>query len=150
MKVMVCGPRVPTEISIMIMKVSENEPVEVREVVVDPLLPSLDVGGEVAWQPLQRVDVARRADLGKEDGENRGCDSRASPLGNPFPMRDTQSRAVVIEAFERLLLPGASVEIVARSFNPPLVFDRSYASKEADRARSAELSRLAAFSAAGG
>eukprot|EP00962_Isochrysis_galbana_P011861 scaffold3347_cov110-Isochrysis_galbana.AAC.6 len=61
-----------------------------------------------------------------------------------------EGRAVVIEAFERLLLPGASVEIVARSFNPPLVIDRSYASKEADRARSAELSRLAAFSAAGG
>jgi len=27
--------------------------------------------------------------------------------------------SVVIEAFERLLLPGASVEIVARSFNFP-------------------------------
>jgi len=62
----------------------------------------------------------------------------------------SQDRAVVIEAFERLLLPGASVERVARSFSPPLVFDRSYASREADRARSAELSRLAAFSAAGG
>eukprot|EP00962_Isochrysis_galbana_P019944 scaffold5812_cov140-Isochrysis_galbana.AAC.5 len=65
-------------------------------------------------------------------------------------MRVSQDRAVVIEAFERLLLPGASVERVARSFSPPLVFDRSYASREADRARSAELSRLAAFSAAGG
>lgn len=73
-----------------------------------------------------------------------------SPLGNPFPMKDTQDRAAVIEAFEKLLLSGASVEIVARSFTPPLVFDRSYASREADRARSSELGRLAAFSAAGG
>eukprot|EP00962_Isochrysis_galbana_P015444 scaffold4428_cov112-Isochrysis_galbana.AAC.2 len=43
------------------MEVRENEAVEVREVVVDPLLPSLDVGGEVAWQPLQRINVARCA-----------------------------------------------------------------------------------------
>eukprot|EP00962_Isochrysis_galbana_P026020 scaffold8033_cov114-Isochrysis_galbana.AAC.1 len=58
-KIMICGPRVPTKVSIMIMKVGNDEAVEVREVVVDPLLPRLDVGGEVARQPLQRVDVAR-------------------------------------------------------------------------------------------
>eukprot|EP00962_Isochrysis_galbana_P039390 scaffold14091_cov121-Isochrysis_galbana.AAC.22 len=34
-------------------------------------------------------------------------------------MRDSQGRAVVSEAFERLLLPGASVEIVARSLKSP-------------------------------
>eukprot|EP00962_Isochrysis_galbana_P026978 scaffold8434_cov112-Isochrysis_galbana.AAC.2 len=79
-KVMEGGPRVPTKVSIMIMKVGKKEAVEIREVVVDPLLPRLDVGGEVARQPLQRVDVARRADLGKEDGENRGCDT---PLRAP-------------------------------------------------------------------
>eukprot|EP00962_Isochrysis_galbana_P002301 scaffold606_cov115-Isochrysis_galbana.AAC.1 len=62
------GPRVPTEISIMVMKVGEKEAVEVREVIVDPLLPSLDVGGEVARQSLQRVDVARRANLGVHRG----------------------------------------------------------------------------------
>eukprot|EP00962_Isochrysis_galbana_P009619 scaffold2683_cov137-Isochrysis_galbana.AAC.1 len=65
---MVCGPRVPTKVSIVVMKVSEDESVEIREVVVDPLLPSLDVGSEVAWQPLQRIDGARRADLGVHRG----------------------------------------------------------------------------------
>eukprot|EP00962_Isochrysis_galbana_P045816 scaffold18180_cov128-Isochrysis_galbana.AAC.4 len=66
---MVSGPRVPTGISIVIMKVGEEETVEVREeVVVDPLLPRLDVDGEVARQPLQRIDGARRADLGVHRG----------------------------------------------------------------------------------
>eukprot|EP00962_Isochrysis_galbana_P033847 scaffold11391_cov125-Isochrysis_galbana.AAC.11 len=60
---MISGPRVPTKVSIMVMKVGNDEAVEIREVVVDPLLTRLDVGGEVARQPLQRVDVARRADL---------------------------------------------------------------------------------------
>eukprot|EP00962_Isochrysis_galbana_P006930 scaffold1876_cov132-Isochrysis_galbana.AAC.1 len=65
---MIGGPRIPTKVSIMVMKVGDDEAVEVRKVVVDPLLPSLDVGGEVAWQPLQRVDVARRANLGVHRG----------------------------------------------------------------------------------
>eukprot|EP00962_Isochrysis_galbana_P005986 scaffold1618_cov143-Isochrysis_galbana.AAC.2 len=60
---MISGPSVPTKVSIVIMKVGKNEAVEVGEVVVDPLLPSLDVGREVARQPLQRVNVARRANL---------------------------------------------------------------------------------------
>eukprot|EP00962_Isochrysis_galbana_P034193 scaffold11543_cov128-Isochrysis_galbana.AAC.9 len=68
MKVVICGPRVPTKISIMIMEIGEKETVEVREVVVDPLLPRLDVDGEVARQPLQRIDGARRADLGVHRG----------------------------------------------------------------------------------
>eukprot|EP00962_Isochrysis_galbana_P005895 scaffold1588_cov120-Isochrysis_galbana.AAC.1 len=59
MKIMISGPSVPTKVSIMVMKVGNDEAVEIREVVVDPLLPRLDVGGEVARQPLQRVDVAR-------------------------------------------------------------------------------------------
>eukprot|EP00962_Isochrysis_galbana_P053844 scaffold25353_cov112-Isochrysis_galbana.AAC.3 len=65
---MVGGPRVPTKVSIVIMKVGDDEAVEVREVVVDPQLPRFDVGGEVARQPLHRVDEdeARRADLGVE------------------------------------------------------------------------------------
>jgi len=50
------------------MEVGEKETVEVREVVVDPLLPRLDVDGEVARQPLQRIDGARRADLGVHRG----------------------------------------------------------------------------------
>eukprot|EP00962_Isochrysis_galbana_P015240 scaffold4371_cov125-Isochrysis_galbana.AAC.1 len=69
MEIMVCGPRVPTKVSIVIMKIGNDEAVEVREVVVDPLLPRLDVGGgEVARQPLQRIDVARRADFGVHRG----------------------------------------------------------------------------------
>eukprot|EP00962_Isochrysis_galbana_P015075 scaffold4321_cov130-Isochrysis_galbana.AAC.3 len=56
-------PRIPTKVSIMIMKVGEKKAVEVGEVVVDPLLPRLDVVGEVARQSLQRVDVARCANL---------------------------------------------------------------------------------------
>eukprot|EP00962_Isochrysis_galbana_P034376 scaffold11635_cov107-Isochrysis_galbana.AAC.5 len=59
MEIMKGGPRIPTKVSIVIMKVGEKEAVEVREVVVDPLLPRHDVVGEVARQPLQRVDVAR-------------------------------------------------------------------------------------------
>ena len=59
MEIMKGGPRIPTKVSIVIMKVGEKESVEVREVIVDPLLPRLDVGGEAARQPLQRVDVAR-------------------------------------------------------------------------------------------
>eukprot|EP00962_Isochrysis_galbana_P033447 scaffold11189_cov110-Isochrysis_galbana.AAC.1 len=62
------GPRVPTKVSIMVMEIGEDETVEIREVVVDPLLPRFDVGGEVARQPLQRVDEARRADLGVQRG----------------------------------------------------------------------------------
>eukprot|EP00962_Isochrysis_galbana_P023807 scaffold7244_cov111-Isochrysis_galbana.AAC.1 len=62
------GPRIPTKVSIMIVKVGEKEAVKVREVVVDPLLPRLDVGGEVARQLLQRVDVARCANLGIHRG----------------------------------------------------------------------------------
>eukprot|EP00962_Isochrysis_galbana_P003847 scaffold1078_cov118-Isochrysis_galbana.AAC.2 len=50
------------------MEIGEDESVEVREVVVDPLLPCFDVGGEVARQPLHRVDGARRADLGVHRG----------------------------------------------------------------------------------
>eukprot|EP00962_Isochrysis_galbana_P024861 scaffold7653_cov120-Isochrysis_galbana.AAC.2 len=68
MEIMVCGPRVPTKVSIMIMEIGNHEAVEVREVVVDPLLPRFDVGGEVARQPLQRIDGARRADLGVQRG----------------------------------------------------------------------------------
>eukprot|EP00962_Isochrysis_galbana_P000268 scaffold77_cov116-Isochrysis_galbana.AAC.20 len=59
MQIMISGPRIPTKVSIVIMKVGKNEAVEVGEVVVDPLLTSHDVVGEVARQPLQRVDVAR-------------------------------------------------------------------------------------------
>eukprot|EP00962_Isochrysis_galbana_P022257 scaffold6625_cov146-Isochrysis_galbana.AAC.1 len=68
MEIMVGGPRVPTKISIMVMKIGNDESVEVREVVVDPLLPRLDVGGEVARQSLQRINGARRADLGVHRG----------------------------------------------------------------------------------
>eukprot|EP00962_Isochrysis_galbana_P004735 scaffold1302_cov114-Isochrysis_galbana.AAC.13 len=68
MEVMEGGPRVPTKISIMIMEVGEKEAVEVREVVVDPLLPRVDVVGEVARQPLQRVDGSRLANLGVHRG----------------------------------------------------------------------------------
>eukprot|EP00962_Isochrysis_galbana_P036675 scaffold12705_cov106-Isochrysis_galbana.AAC.8 len=91
MEIVIGGPRVPTKVSIVIMKVGNDEAVEVREVVVDPLLPRLDVGGEVARQPLQRINGARRADLGvhrgvahrsaqKGDGENRGCDKGEAML----------------------------------------------------------------------
>eukprot|EP00962_Isochrysis_galbana_P028300 scaffold8921_cov137-Isochrysis_galbana.AAC.4 len=59
MEIMKGGPRIPTKVSIVIMKVGEKEAVEVGEVVVDPLLTRHDVVGEVARQPLQRVDVAR-------------------------------------------------------------------------------------------
>eukprot|EP00962_Isochrysis_galbana_P046016 scaffold18348_cov149-Isochrysis_galbana.AAC.2 len=68
MEIVIGGPRVPTKISIMVMKISEDESVEIREVVVDPLLPRVDVGSEVARQPLQHVDGARRADLGVHRG----------------------------------------------------------------------------------
>eukprot|EP00962_Isochrysis_galbana_P003899 scaffold1093_cov148-Isochrysis_galbana.AAC.1 len=47
-EIMVCGPRVPTKVGIMIMKVGNHEAVEIGEVVVDPLLPCLIVGSEVA------------------------------------------------------------------------------------------------------
>eukprot|EP00962_Isochrysis_galbana_P035539 scaffold12190_cov120-Isochrysis_galbana.AAC.9 len=67
-EVVIGGPRVPTKVSIVIMKVGDDKAVEVGEVVVDPLLPRLDVGGEVARQSLQCVDVARRADLGIHRG----------------------------------------------------------------------------------
>jgi len=59
MQIMKGGPRIPTKVSIVVMKVGEKEAVEVGEVVVDPLLTSHDVVGEVARQTLQRVDVAR-------------------------------------------------------------------------------------------
>eukprot|EP00962_Isochrysis_galbana_P004986 scaffold1371_cov122-Isochrysis_galbana.AAC.11 len=52
----------------MVMKIGNDEAVEVGEVVVDPLLPCLDIGGEVARQPLHRVNEARRADLGVQRG----------------------------------------------------------------------------------
>eukprot|EP00962_Isochrysis_galbana_P005948 scaffold1600_cov120-Isochrysis_galbana.AAC.2 len=65
---MVGGPRIPTKVSIMIMEIGEDEAVEVGEVVVDPLLPCLDIGREIARQPLHRVDEARRADLGVHRG----------------------------------------------------------------------------------
>eukprot|EP00962_Isochrysis_galbana_P034535 scaffold11709_cov145-Isochrysis_galbana.AAC.1 len=68
MEIMVCGPRVPTKISIMVVEIGDDEAVKVREVVVDPLLPRVDVGREVARQPLQRIDGARRADLGVHRG----------------------------------------------------------------------------------
>eukprot|EP00962_Isochrysis_galbana_P038889 scaffold13880_cov183-Isochrysis_galbana.AAC.1 len=38
-EVVVSGPRVPTKVSIVIMKIGNDEAVEVREVVVEPLLP---------------------------------------------------------------------------------------------------------------
>eukprot|EP00962_Isochrysis_galbana_P007776 scaffold2109_cov123-Isochrysis_galbana.AAC.8 len=47
-KVVICGPRVPTKVGIMIMKVGNHEAVKIGEVVVDPLLPCLIVGSEVA------------------------------------------------------------------------------------------------------
>ena len=68
MHIMVSGPRIPTKVSIVIMKLGDHEAVEVGEVVVDPLLARLGVGGEVARQPLQRVDVARVANLGVHRG----------------------------------------------------------------------------------
>eukprot|EP00962_Isochrysis_galbana_P040111 scaffold14499_cov157-Isochrysis_galbana.AAC.1 len=61
---MVGGPRVPTKVSIMIMKVGDHKAVEVGEVVVDPHLPCLNIGGEVARQMLHRVNPSRRANLG--------------------------------------------------------------------------------------
>eukprot|EP00962_Isochrysis_galbana_P005990 scaffold1619_cov121-Isochrysis_galbana.AAC.3 len=87
------GPRIPTKVSIMIVKVGEKEAVEIREVVVDPLLTSLDVAGEVARQPLQRVDVARCANLRKEDGENRGCDISAPASNIPAALVRRELRA---------------------------------------------------------
>eukprot|EP00962_Isochrysis_galbana_P012548 scaffold3551_cov118-Isochrysis_galbana.AAC.1 len=68
MKVMVSGPRVPTKVSIMVMKIGDHEAVEIGEVVVDPLLPCLNISREIARQPLHRVDEARRADLGVQRG----------------------------------------------------------------------------------
>eukprot|EP00962_Isochrysis_galbana_P025980 scaffold8021_cov119-Isochrysis_galbana.AAC.1 len=65
---MISGPSVPTKVSIMIMEVGNHEAVEVREVVVNPLLPSLVVGREVARQPLHRVQETRRAYLGVTRG----------------------------------------------------------------------------------
>eukprot|EP00962_Isochrysis_galbana_P041954 scaffold15540_cov134-Isochrysis_galbana.AAC.3 len=65
---MVGGPRIPTKVSIMVMKIGDHEAVEIREVVVDPLLPCLNIGGEVARQPLHRIDEARRANLGVHRG----------------------------------------------------------------------------------
>ena len=75
---------------------------------------------------------------------------RSSPLGNPFPMNPGQDRGVVCKAFESLVRKGLSVEEVAREFSPPLVFDASFASRGAEKARKLELERLAAFSAGGG
>jgi len=75
---------------------------------------------------------------------------RSSPLGNPFPMGPGQDRGVVCKAFESLVRKGLSVEEVARDFSPPLVFDASFASRGAEKARKLELERLAAFSAGGG
>eukprot|EP00962_Isochrysis_galbana_P034604 scaffold11734_cov115-Isochrysis_galbana.AAC.1 len=68
MKVMIGGPRIPTKVSIVIMKVGNDEAVEIGEVVVDPLLPCLNVGSEVSRQPLHRVEEARRANLGVPRG----------------------------------------------------------------------------------
>eukprot|EP00962_Isochrysis_galbana_P051627 scaffold23114_cov121-Isochrysis_galbana.AAC.2 len=65
---MVGGPRVPTKVRIMVMKFGKDEAVEIGEVVVDPLLPCLNIGREIARQPLHRVDEARRADLGVQRG----------------------------------------------------------------------------------
>ena len=68
MQIMESRPGVPTKVSVMIMKVGEEEAVEVGEVVDDPLLACLRVVGEMSRQPLQRVYVARRADLGVHRG----------------------------------------------------------------------------------
>ena len=38
MQIMESGPRIPTKVSVMIMKVGDHEAVEVREVVVDPYI----------------------------------------------------------------------------------------------------------------
>eukprot|EP00962_Isochrysis_galbana_P024324 scaffold7438_cov130-Isochrysis_galbana.AAC.2 len=62
------GTCAPTKVSIIVVEIGDHEAVEVREVVVDPLLPCLDIGGEVARQPLHRVNEARRADLGVQRG----------------------------------------------------------------------------------
>eukprot|EP00962_Isochrysis_galbana_P032402 scaffold10644_cov107-Isochrysis_galbana.AAC.7 len=48
-------------------------------------------------------------------------------------------------SFESLLRKGASVEEVAREFSPPLVFDASFASRGAQKARKSELEKLAAY-----
>eukprot|EP00962_Isochrysis_galbana_P040410 scaffold14625_cov125-Isochrysis_galbana.AAC.11 len=52
----------------MVVEVGDHEAVEVGEVVVNPLLPCLIVGREVARQPLHRVKEARRAYLGVTRG----------------------------------------------------------------------------------
>eukprot|EP00962_Isochrysis_galbana_P041186 scaffold15050_cov141-Isochrysis_galbana.AAC.1 len=65
-------------------------------------------------------------------------------------MSPGQDRGVVCKAFESLVRKGLSVEEVARDFSPPLVFDASFASRGAEKARELELERLAAFSAGGG
>eukprot|EP00962_Isochrysis_galbana_P044497 scaffold17291_cov127-Isochrysis_galbana.AAC.1 len=55
----------------MVMKVGDHEAVEIGEVVVDPLLPCLNISGEVSRQPLHRVDEARRADFGVHTARGR-------------------------------------------------------------------------------
>eukprot|EP00962_Isochrysis_galbana_P054742 scaffold26350_cov118-Isochrysis_galbana.AAC.1 len=67
-KVVICGPRIPTKVRIMIVEIGDHEAVEVGKVVVDPQLPCLIVGGKVTRQPLHRVQEARRANLGIQRG----------------------------------------------------------------------------------
>eukprot|EP00962_Isochrysis_galbana_P023343 scaffold7024_cov110-Isochrysis_galbana.AAC.1 len=68
MEIMIDSPRVPTKVSIVVMKVGDREAVKIGEVVVDPQLPRLIVSGEISRQPLHRVQEARRANLGVQRG----------------------------------------------------------------------------------
>eukprot|EP00962_Isochrysis_galbana_P010229 scaffold2830_cov123-Isochrysis_galbana.AAC.5 len=68
MKVLIGRPRIPTKVSIMILKVLEHERVKVGHVVVDPQMHQRHVITNGARQPLQRVHVAREEDVGVARG----------------------------------------------------------------------------------
>eukprot|EP00962_Isochrysis_galbana_P011955 scaffold3365_cov145-Isochrysis_galbana.AAC.3 len=68
MEVVVDRPRIPTKVSIMVLKVLEHERIKVGHVVVDPQMHQRNVITNGARQPLQRVHVAREANVGVARG----------------------------------------------------------------------------------
>eukprot|EP00962_Isochrysis_galbana_P025602 scaffold7918_cov136-Isochrysis_galbana.AAC.1 len=68
MEILIGRPGIPTKVSIMVLKDLEHERVKVGHVVVDPQTHQRNVIANGARQPLQRVHVAREADVGVQRG----------------------------------------------------------------------------------
>eukprot|EP00962_Isochrysis_galbana_P011824 scaffold3341_cov153-Isochrysis_galbana.AAC.3 len=68
MEILIGGPGIPTKVSIMILKVLEHKRVKVGHIVVDPQMHERHVITDGARQPLQRVHMAREANVGVARG----------------------------------------------------------------------------------